>query len=332
MRGTGIYSDFDQETAWIRREIIRDIESLPSSLRSRAKSYTIGRRRILEQGGVHAGPDGSLGTPVIYAAFWFSDALGLKNGRLRQLAGYSLVCTWVAATLRDDHMDSGPAKDTWKAKLAKFWFERYHESLRELFPTEQGFQHVVSSAEAEWRKYRKWQSNPTGSENPHPFSEDFLKESSRYYVACSLPPLVGIAHAAGRNRDAPRIERFLRMFSMGLRIVDDLMDWEEDLTAFQMNRSSVLIYVKNKMQPTGALDRIDVLSCLQSDELLNDAYGAMIGYFRKAWRTAEAFGSPYLVSFMQDVMESQSKERESLLTHATLALSGLGQGLTKILD
>ena len=246
LQGSRIYSDFSYDIEWIRRRIASDVGSLPPALVALAEYYTKGRLKVVKGTWAFRVPDKRMGRPIPYLAFWAAGALGLADEHIRRLSGLSLVCSSIATTIRDDVLDS-PGYNSGKARLDGFWSRKYLETLKEVFPDQRGFKRVTSSADAEWGRYTRWQSDPRGFGHLRPFSADFLWESSRYYIACALPPLSAIAYAVGRKEEVPRITRYLREFSMGWKIFDDLMDWEKDLTVKEMNRSSVLLYLRNQM-------------------------------------------------------------------------------------
>jgi hypothetical protein len=330
LQGSRIYSDFSEEIEWIRRRIASDVNSFPPAWVPLAEYYTKGRLKVLKGSWAFRVTDQRMGRPIPYLAFWVADALGMTDKKLRRLSGLSLVCSSIATTIRDDIVDS-PANKTGKVRLDRFWSREYLEALREVFPDQQGFRQVVSTAEKEWKKYKEWESNPFAGWHRRPFSADFLRESSRYYIACALPSLTAVAYAVGRKEDAPRIAKYLREFSMGWKIFDDLMDWEKDLVVREMNRSSVLIYVRNRMGPKQAVDNTDTLSWFLSDEFVRVAYNAMIGFFVRARKAVESLGNSYLVQFMDEQIRFQTDKRDSLLRSASLMRSDLDQGLRSVL-
>lgn len=331
LQGSRIYLDFSEDIAWIRRQIASSVDSLPPSLLPLAEYYTKGRLKVVKDSWAFKVEDPRMGRPIPYLAFWVADALGLTDKRLRRLSGLSLVYSSIATTIRDDIMDTGPANYSGKAKLDSLWSLEYLHTLREVFPDQPGFRQVASAADAEWRKYKRWESNPSAGAHPWPFSADFLEESSRYYISCALPSLSAIAYAMGKTEDIPRIERYLREFSMGWKIFDDLMDWEKDLLVGQMNRSSVLIYFRNRMGHKKALDRIDALSWFLSDEFVREAYAAMVSFYQRARRAVTWYGDSYLDRFLQEQISFQSEKRDSLLRSASATRSNLNEGLASVL-
>jgi hypothetical protein len=331
MQDSRIYSDFSPEIAWIKREVARDVQSLGPSDQSLARFYTAKRLRILQGREAIRLTDRRMGRPIPYLALWLSDALGLTSTRLRRLSGLSLLYSSIAATIRDDIGESGSGNNSGRARLERFWSQRYTETLREVFPDEQEFKKVTSTADTERRRFEDWNSRPLADTGRRPFSAVFLRESSRYLVACALPPLIAVAHAAGRKEDVPRIANFLTNFSMGWKIFDDLMDWEADLVAREMNRSSVLIYVWNTMGKGKAVERFDVLSWFLNKEFVGDAYGAMIGFFLKARSAVASFDNSYLYRFMEEQIGFQTDKRDSLLGSAALTLWNLNEGLRSVL-
>lgn len=323
MQSLRIYSDFSAEIAWIRQEVASDVSSLPPSLKPLARFYTRERLRVLPGRSGLPSFDPKMGKPVPYAAFWFADALGLTDRKRKRLSGLSLVYSSLATTLKDDIEDSSDGDDDDKVRLAEFWFQKYQATLGAVFPTDAGFRNSASWADSEWSRYRAWNLAPMGKERLQPFSEGFLGESSRYFVAVVLPTLNAVASASGEERQAPRIGAFLRSFSMGWRVFDDLMDWERDLAAKEMNRSSVLHYIQNRTGSGTTLDRTTVLSWFMSGEFVDDAYGAMLGFFAEAQKVAAGFGSRYLDVFMEEMVSFHTRKREAMLKSAGSILSVL---------
>jgi len=331
MQSSRIYTDFNPEIAWIRREVEGLVGSLDPSVQPRARFYTEVRLKVIPGRGVTWQIDQGMGRMLPYVAFWLADALGLANMRLRRLGGLSLVLSAITTALRDDIADVDSANNPEMVRLEQCWAGSYAETMRELFPAEHQFRKVMLSAEAECKRYERWQSTPLPNAHPRPFSAGFLRESSRATVACILPPLIAIAYAARREEDIPRIRRFLWEYSMGWRISDDLMDWEEDIVAKEMNRSSVLVYVGDWVGRARTVDRFDVLSCFLSDRFAEDAYGTIIGYMSKARKIVSGFGSPYLDQFMEEEIGFQTHKRDLLIRSGKLTLSDLNEGLARVL-
>ena len=330
MQGSRIYLDFAEDIDWIRRKIASDVNSLPPALMPQAEYYTRGRLKVLKESWAFRVTDKRMGRPIPYLAFWVADALGMEDEHLRRMSGLSLVCSSIGTTIRDDIVDS-PADTPTRTTLDRFWSREYVMALREVFPTPEGFREVASWTDAEWRRYKEWESDPSAGTHSRPFSADFLGESSRYYIACALPSLSAVAYSTGRKRDVRRIETYLREFSMGWKIFDDLMDWEKDLAVGEMNRSSALIYIMNRMGHKKTVDRIDVSSWFMSDEFIRDAYVAMVGFYQRARRAVAVFGDSYLDRFLDEQIRFQRQKEHSLLKAAGLLRSSLNEGIEAVL-
>ncbi|MDA4121001.1 MAG: hypothetical protein OK404_01170 [Thaumarchaeota archaeon] len=327
MQDSRIYSDFSKEAKWIRLRVASDVASLPLGLKALAQFYTQERLRILPGISAPIAIDPNMGRPVPYAAFWFANALGLSDNYLMRLSGLCLVYNSLSTTLMDDIDDSAQGGKLVRAKLSEYWFRKYLAALEGIFPTKALFIQTTTWAEAEWQRYRVWNFESAGRNPLQPFSSASLIESSRYFVAVVLPTLAGIAYASHAEDQVPRIERFLRYFSQGWRIFDDLMDWEKDLVSGYPYRSSVLRYIHDKNGGKTSLDRPTVLSWFLSREFIKDSYGAMIGFLTSAQRVARSFGNRYLATFMEQQIEFHSKRRDSMLRAADLQLSMLQDAL-----
>lgn len=266
-----------------------------------------------------------------YAAFWFADALGLEDERFQRRAGLSLVYSSLATTLSDDIVDGSPGTDSNRARLARLWSRRYLATLRTLFPSVGEFRRSAAWSDAEWRRYKGWSSRPLGTSSQRPFSEGFLGESSRYFVAVVLPTLGAVASASGKRTEVPRIERFLKLFSMGWRIFDDLMDWEKDLDMKGINRSSVLNYMRNRTAGGASPGRLAALSWFMSEDFIDDAYGALLGYLGRARKVAKGFGGGYLDEFMEQQVGFHKEKRKEMLRSADATRTLLNERLSTVL-
>lgn len=332
MRGSRIYTDFSDEIQWIRESVSSDVSSLPVKLRPLAGFYTGGRLKIIPSTDGFRLTDPRMGRPVPYAAFWFADALGLSQGRLRRLSGLSLVYSSLATTLKDDIEDAVPGNDEARAMLAQFWDQKYLGVLEEIFASPGAFRRSTTWVDDQWRRYRAWRETPLGDLSRRAFSQSFLRESSRYFVAVVLPTLSAIASSAGMESRAPEIKSFLMSFSAGWRVFDDLMDWEKDISAKDLNRSSVLTYIRDRTGGRGTLDENTLLSWFMSSEFIGEAYGTMLRHLRRAREIAAGFGSPYLDAFMDQQVTFQSEKERELLKSASQMMTALNGGLASVLS
>lgn len=331
MPGSRIYADFHPEIQWIRKRIAADVRSLSPGLRPLARYYTGQRLKILPGGSGFILTDPRMGRPVPYAAFWLADAFDMNNPGLAREAGVGMVYSALATTLRDDNADSVPGDTEERESLARFWEGKYLEALGDLLPNEEDYIEVTAWAKDEWGRYNRWRTSSLGGGRNKPFSNEYLRESSRYFVATVFPTLMAIAFVAKKEEKLPEVRRFLEEFSMGWRIFDDLMDWERDLGANEMNRSSVLMYVKARMGLKKPVDRLAVWSCMMNETFVNDAYGAMIDHFRRAKMAIDDLDADYLVDFLDQLIGFQLDKKDSLLSAGNLTLAELNVRLAEVL-
>ena len=328
MPSSKIYSDFAPEIVWIRDTVASDINELPASARTEASHYVTKRLRILSgTEGIRLDP--ALGRPVPYAAFWFADAFNLRRPEFVRHMGLCLVYNSLTTTLKDDLKDGRVKEPATLERLRRFWSAKYDGIMKSAFPPSSSFWRTASLARDEWRRYDEWNASFDQTSRFDPYSDRFLGESSRYFVAVVYPALAGIAVQADASREVPKIGRFLRRFSAGWRIFDDLMDWNEDIDASKFNRSSILYYVMKRVPSGTALGRDIVMGSFLSQEFVEDTYGAILRNLRKARDVVRVFGNNYLSKFMEEQLDFHSRRRDTLLRSSRSFFSALKGSLTK---
>lgn len=317
MLGSEIYTDFSREINWIREMIQEEILTYPDSLRSLAEYYVRKRLVILSDGARPIKFDPELGRPVPYAAFWFAEAFGLTNKQVAKRLALGLVYSSLATTVRDDIIDHEPSSDLHHFTLANMYLQRYLAIFDDLFDPDSKFWYYLASCIKELVRYEIWNLTPIDEHGFDPFSESFLKESSRYFSAVVMPTLAALAIATENEGKIPIVGEFLKHFSMGWRIYDDLNDWRKDLKVKNLNHSSTLIYALRNVGGKSNLDEEVVLSMFLSTDFLKKAYGAMLGFFRAARDDVLALSCSYLSRFMDEQISFHTRKRDRLLSSSS---------------
>lgn len=327
-----IYSDFAAESERIRRIHRQEILSFPKVVRDLAKHYLTKRLIIINRTPVKIDP--RFGRPVPYLAFWFADGFGLDGKTAGQL-GLSLSYISLCVSVRDDIMDgdvvASPASDMAHAAkghseppaahwyLANEYYNRYLEIFGRIFPPESGIWHVLLRCLKSWNEYEKWDLEQARKLGPgrasgmaDPLSDEFLSKSSQYLVAITLPSIAATALLTGNGAKMPQLERFLRYYCMGWKILDDLRDWNKDVAAPNLNNSSVLHCAQRAGYNFDPRDSTSKLSMLTQPGFADRVYGRVLGLFKAARSEAAGLNCQYATSFMDSQISFHTDEWDYL--------------------
>ena len=302
--------------SWIRRKLEEERALFPKKVRLRADHYLKRRLMILPDEGKSVIFDPSLGKPVPYATFWFADALDLRDANAVKRLALGLLYVSLYTTITDDLNDQRNATRPEDRMLANFYLDQYVRVFQRLFPAESRFGRYLSEGRKETMRYELWRAAKAGKRSIRPLSARFLRESSRYFVGVVLPTLAGVALLSGREDAVPSIRRFLRHFSMGWRIFDDMNDWEKDIVVSSQNHSSFLghIFTRTGRTPT----REVVLSGFLSPDLVKDVYQALLAHFESARIEVLEFRNIYLDEFMNEQIGFHVAKRDELLRSGSI--------------
>lgn len=335
MYGSEIYNDFSNDIYWIRERIQEDTHLFPDSLKPLV-DYYIKKRLIIIPDKSHPIPnhyiDYELARPVPYATFWFADAFGIENKLITRKLGLGLVYSALATTIRDDIVDRESPTDPRCFKLYNYYNHRYLAIFDDLFDRESKFWYYLTNCIKEQAQYEKWNLLFDNALGVDPFSESFLQESSRYFTAVVLPTLAALAVITNNESKIPKVDEFLRHFSMGWRIYDDLSDWQKDLINDNFNHSSILLYIFQKIQRDNNLNEEIVLSAFLSHEIFEKAYGAILSFNNAAKRDVSDFNCAYLSKFMDEQISFHTRKRDSILAHVSELNSEFFKQLNIILN
>jgi hypothetical protein len=322
-----IYSDFSGEIVWLMGRVRADFDSLPPDLGDLAEYYLSKRLHIISSQGNRL-EDPTLGRPVPYAVFWFGDALGLKMVDVIRKLALSLTYSAIATTIRDDVLDETITMTDKYTRLADYFFDRYLSELNILFNQDSSFWEYHRRSGEEFTEYQRWRSGNFDISEYDPFSEDFLYQNSRYFSAVVLPSLAALCIISGKEEKIPQIIEFLRYFSIGWRMFDDLNDWHLDLASDDFNRSSILLFIKKDLGEQPITEKV-VDDYFLDDDFINRACGAMIDNFTRARDSLSGLASKYLDEFMMEQIDFHKKRRDYLLERSRSFFSDLEKILSK---
>jgi hypothetical protein len=312
-----IYTNFSDEIEWIREKIREDTITVPNLLQSLSEFYVKKRLMILPSDqALKIKFDPEIGRPAPYAVFWFAEAFDLEKEITKRLA-LGLVYSSIAITINDDIVDHEPSQLLQYLYLANKYLEKYLEIFYDLFDPDSKFWYYLASSFKELARYRSWNLSVKDIKSYEPFSEAFLRESSRYFSAVVMPSIVATATATDNEEKIPLVLDFLKNFCMGWRIYDDLNDWRADLEVKNLNHSSTLIYASQKMGKFSDLDQKTMSSMFLDTNFIKKAYDAMLSFFRAAQKDVSALNCDYLSKFMEEQINFNTRRRDSLLSIST---------------
>ena len=327
MSGSSIYSDFASDAAWIQDAIAMDVSSLPRDKTVAGLYFTKERLKILK-GANQREVSPSVGRPVPYAAFWFANAFSLRDSKFVRQMALCMVYNSLTTTIKDDLEDSATGRRSTLEFLRRYWSGKYSEVVNSEIPAGSAYYRAADTAEEEWRRYDEWNQSFDQTSEFNPYSDRFLASSSRYFVAVVFPPLAALAAEAGRPREINRIHQFLRAFSKGWRVFDDLMDWQRDIGSPRLNRSSVLYYLEKRLPPQTPMKPSYVLSSFLSREFVEDTYRAILRNLRSAGDVLAPLNNSYLSAFIREQIEFHTKRRDALLRLGGTAIASLTSIIT----
>lgn len=313
MFGSEIYRDFSEDIRWIIDKIEEEIPLFPSSLKPLIKHYLGKRLYVLSGSSKSIKFDPELGRPVPYATFWFAEALGYKDKQATRKLALGMVYSSIFTTIRDDVLDKKPSSGHYHLILANMYLHKYYSIFFDLFSPYSKFWYYLANCISEQVKYDIWNLAANYDLSVDPFAESFLEESSRYFSAVVMPSLVALAIATDNEKKIPILSRFLRHFSMGWRVYDDLKDWHEDLNVDNLNHSSILIYTLQKMGGKFDLNEDAVMSMFLSPDFVRKTYSTILGFFKAAKKDVSPLNCTYLNRFMDEQISFHSRRRDELL-------------------
>jgi hypothetical protein len=313
MKGSKIYTDFSEDIQWIQDRIFLDKKTIPASIQPLFEYYIRKRLIICPEETRLVKHDPNLGRPVPYATFWFAKALELEDQEVTRDLALGLVYSSIATTLHDDILDQENASINQLSTLESLFLEKYLYIFNKIIPKNSCFWYYPTYCFREKAYYDIWSQSPLKILNVSPFSRSFLEESSRYFKATVLPTLAAIAYYTDNEDKIQHINNFLKNFSMGWRIYDDLCDWRIDLGSKNLNNSSVIMYAKQATSGDTIIDENLIKSLFLDSNFIMNAYNAIIEFYNEAIRNISIFESCYLSQFMEEQIYFHECRKEMIL-------------------
>ncbi len=306
-----IYSNFQELNRWIKNIHHLEIEHFPDPIKPLAEYYVTKRLNILNP---PARVDGRKGMPIPYLAYWVSDIFGLKDENIIRELGLSLTYISLVVSVRDDLLDNKMWSEHAHICMANVYYDKYYNTLKRIVDSTSPFWSLLSDCLNEWGKYESWSFLFKHDNQMDPFSDRFLVESSRYLVAITLPTLAAIAFITGKEAKIPKIQKFLRNYWMGWKIMDDFRDWKKDLNTPNYNHSSVLFYALKKVKSLGGeLNERSIISIFMNPEFINDIYNSIKEFYLIARQEVVDLEPSYLTRFIDTQLSFQEDERSGTL-------------------
>jgi hypothetical protein len=321
-----IYSEFSEGLKWIAKKHRLELESFPKSISPLAEHYLKNRLFILTEKPVKI--DVRSGMPFPYLAYWFAKAFSLDDKIINKLAS-TLTYISLTVSIRDDLLDGTVQSAHGHVCLANLYYDKYFRIFKSIFPPNSIFWHILSNCLNEWSRYESWSYLFEYKNQIKPFSQAFLKESSRYLVAITLPTLAAIAIVTNNQTKIPQITKFLKNYWMGWKVVDDTKDWQSDLRMPNFNHSCILYYVSDKINRKNVLSKDSIFSAFLSTDFINLVYGTIQKFYRRARRDVLTFKSPYLTRFMDTQIVFYKEEREEIINTRSIFYDQLDKLIVK---
>ncbi len=312
----------------MRERIREDLTSLPNFLKPLLDHFMRRRLTLLPNNDRLPQLDPRIGRPVPYSTFWFAKAFDFTNKPITRRLALGMLYSSISTTIRDDLFDQKPSSQLQHLALVNLFLHKYLEVFTDLFDSDSMFWYYYAIADKEIAQYEIWNLTSHYKHIFDPFGESFLIESSRYFSAVVMPTLVAVAIISDNEKQVPTVSNFLKHFSMGWRVFDDLMDWRKDLTVRDLNHSSILYSVKQNFDRQSNLDEAAVLSMFLSDDFVKKMYSPILNFFKKAREDILPLNCHYLTRFMDEQLDFHTQKRDALLR----ANSDFYNKLGKIVD
>lgn len=314
-----IYANYEGIQRWIADRHRQELAFFPPSISPLAVHYLTKRLFILTEKPVKIDP--RFGRPIPYLAFWFADAFGLDDIEVVKNLGLSLSYISLSVSIRDDLLDGRTNLNGIRPSehacvcLANTYYDKYFQIFKDMSHLEPKFWYILADCLNKWSRHESWGFLFSDNERAfNPLSKEFLTESSSYLVAITLPTMAAIALLTGNEKKIALMTRFLKHYWMGWKIVDDIRDWQKDLSVPNFNRSSVLYYaIMAAGDRQRKLDIDSVTNMFLDEDFVRHIYGTLLKYYRTARQEALSFNSSCLIEFMDTQIDFHKDQMDYLL-------------------
>ena len=304
-----LYAEFHSDVKWIQERVRVDCRKLPSAVKEVAHYYLSKRIKVLREKDF-ASPHLLSPRPIPYLAFWFARGFGVDDLQARRLLGLSLVYACLSASPSDDLLDGSAFAMRQQMYLARWFWERYFLTLRNLFSPGSPVWYIVSKSTADWNNGESQTLFQDLDGKTDPLSAGFLRKASRYLAALMFPTLAGAALLSNRPEAVKAVRRFTNFYCMGWRILDDLRDWSEDILRADIDNSCVLSFLRNSggIPRNAPLTQELIVSLFSDQAVIGRIYSAMTGFYVAAKREAESLKATYVARFIDQQLLGHEAE------------------------
>jgi len=337
MADSWAYTDFSDNVARLREIHRQDLSEIPDAALSALAEYYLKKRLfILNEKPVKLDP--RLGRPAPYLALWFSEALGMRDEQKLDQFALTLSYASIICSIRDDLIDGRVmlngklATEHAHVSLANFFYDKYWQVFKNIFPPGSAFWYILSESLNEYGMYEYWNFllNAKMADRKrimNPLAPEFLKRSSQYMVVVFIPTIAAISLLTNNAQKISQAKNFLVNYFAGVRIADDLRDWQKDLESANYNCSSVIHYAlrQGRRQKIGMEG---IRSMFFNKSFVASLYNAILKFYGAAKNDAAVFGSRYLDEFMDSQIGFYVAERDYLVDQRVR----LGDSLVSLLE
>lgn len=324
-----LYTDFTSDIHWIKDSIRDDLSTLPVSMHGVSRYYVSDRVKVLPDDSSLYPSDPLSPSPIPYLAFWFAHDFGIEDVQVRRLLGLGLVYVCLSSSPRDDLVDGSGFPPHQLRYLAHWFWEKYIDALKKLFPAGSSIWQFVLKSAADWERYERWTRSHKKHITADPLSPAFLENASRYLCALLFPALAAVALLSNRAARVRAIRRFVCYYCMGWRILDDLRDWREDLEA-NTHTSCVLalLRIRAGIPQSVPLSRGLAVALFSDQVVVGEIYSAMVRFCHAARSEAASLQADYVTRFIDEQLLGYQTE----LARMTAEKANFGRSLARLLQ
>jgi hypothetical protein len=309
-----IYSKYRDEISWVKQHHRSLYATIPVPLRKLAKYYLEERLAVTKD---RVLIENKTGRAYPYVAYWFSEALGLKDKGIVRKLGLTLTYVALFVSLRDDLIDGRPVlkngvipSEHAHIALANWYYDKYLQIFKEIFDSSSAFWFIFADCMNQWSRYETWSFISKRGHNFNPLSLAFLQKNSLYLFATTFPTLAAIALLTD-NRLEPII-KFAKNYCVSFKVADDLRDWRKDIFRPNPAGSTVICYAAKKFGRK-IESNAELESLLLDEEFINSMYGTAVRYLAAAKVDARAFKSSQIEKFIEIQIEGLEEQKEFYL-------------------
>jgi hypothetical protein len=297
-----LYGTFEKEINRVKRLVKAEVDGFPPRLRELALEYLRSR---------HLMPNDPPVTGIsLYLPFWLGTAFNIKNkmDTCRRLSAASLYIT-LSVELQDSMQDE-PKSNPFHMWISDAFFIRAFRIFQSLFPSESKFWNYLERHMHDLYQYVLWERD-TPFLDIHPLSNSSLSLIGKQ-TSFLKPTSTALAILGGMEERVEDLSSMLEEYHVGLKLVDDFVDWETDLKnmCYTSFLCLVLKWLGEESLQAVAIDdvRLFILSTNLVLQLLNRA----LEYTKSAKTKIGDLYCPYLMEFLDNTCSSYVSIRDEI--------------------